>query len=363
MPENEPNTLTLCLPVESAGKRLDAVLAQQLAQYSRARLQAWIRNGRVSVDGECITQPRHKVMGGEHVEVHPETAPALEAVPEPVPLDIVYEDDTIIVINKQAGQVVHPGAGNVSGTVMNGLLHHDASLTQVPRAGIVHRLDKDTTGLMVVARTVEAQHHLVRQLQARTVRRVYDAIVQGEVLSGGTVETQIGRHPRARKRMAVLEAGGKPAVTHYRVQTRFRGFTHVSARLETGRAHQIRVHMAWLGHPLVGDPVYGRRLRLPKGMPQDLIEALRHFPRQALHAGQLSFEHPETGRVVRFAAEMPEDMAQLMDRLWVATELADEEMGQGEAAFWSHDEEDEAEIVWVTDEGHQIEWDDDQVFE
>ena len=293
-----------------AGQRLDQALAQLFSQYSRSRLQQWLRQGCVRVDGR---QPRarDKVLGGEQIEIEAVLEAQGEWQAQPIELDIVYEDGAVIVLNKPAGLVVHPAAGNPEGTMLNALLHHDPELASVPRAGIVHRLDKDTSGLLVVARTLEAQKQLVEQLQARQFLREYLAVVNGVLTAGGTVEAPIGRHPVQRKRMAVVE-NGKPAVTHYRIEQRYRGHTLVRVTLETGRTHQIRVHMAHIHHPLVGDPVYGGRPRLPKGAGDELVAALRGFKRQALHASKLGFKHPIRGETVSWEQPLPEDMAKLI---------------------------------------------------
>ena len=351
--EHTPAPLEATIPHELAGKRLDAVLAQLFSDYSREHLKQWLRDGRVQLDGRPPKKPSQKVLGGERVTLQPQIRQAVEAVAQPVPLDVVHEDEHVIVLNKPAGLVVHPGAGNPDSTVLNGLLHRWPELERLPRAGIVHRLDKETTGLMVVARTEPAQNHLVAQLQAHAVERVYDAIVQGELISGGTIEANIGRHPKDRKRMAVLEVGGKPAVSHYRVAERFRGFTHVKVKLETGRTHQIRVHMASIGYPLLGDPVYGGRLRIPRGMEPAFIEVLRGFRRQALHAGVLSFIHPATGEPVRFKAPIPDDMAAVIDVLRDDQDLAQAE-SSGEYDEWDYD--DGIEVAWVGDDGQELAW-------
>lgn len=282
-------------------------------QHSRSRLQVWIRAGRVAVGGRPIVEPRHKLWGGETIEVV--EAPderAESSAAENIPLQLVYEDDSLLVIDKAAGLVVHPGNGNCRGTLLNALLHHAAQLDKVPRAGIVHRLDKDTSGLMVVAKTLEAQTDLVRQLQARTVKRHYQAVARGTLEQGGTVDAPIGRHPALRTRMAVV-ASGRPARTHYRVLESFVGCTLIECALETGRTHQIRVHLTALGHPLVGDPVYGRAIgRVPQGP---------RFPRQALHACRLSLTHPETGRAMSWNSALPDDMASLIETLRQKTRL------------------------------------------
>ncbi len=348
-----PAPLEATIPFELAGKRLDAVLAQLFPDYSREHLKQWLKDGRVQVNGQIPKKPSEKVLGGERVTLVPEPKQEVSAQPQPVPLDVVHEDAHVIVLNKPAGLVVHPGAGNPDNTIFNGLLYRWPELEQVPRAGIVHRLDKETTGLMVVAKTLQAQNHLVNQLQQHAVERVYDAIVQGELISGGTVEKNIGRHPKDRKRMAALDVGGKPAVSHYRVVERFRGFTHVKVKLETGRTHQIRVHMASIGYPLLGDPVYGGRLRIPRGMAPEFIDVLRSFKRQALHAGVLSFTHPATGEPVRFKAPIPDDMAAIIDVLRDDLDLAQAE-SSGEYDEWDYD--DGIEVAWVGDDGQELSW-------
>jgi len=336
---------------DKAGKRLDAVLADAFSDYSRTRIQDWIKAGNVTLDGQIQTKPNFKVFGDEKVQCHAELEDEVDVIAQDIELDIVYEDDDILVINKPAGLVVHPGAGNPDGTLLNALLYHYEAIREVPRAGIVHRLDKETTGLMVVAKTVPAQTHLVEQLQRHAVERVYDAIVVGKMISGGTISNAIGRHPTDRKRMAVLKIGGKPATSHYRVLERFREHTHVRVQLETGRTHQIRVHMAYLGFPLLGDPVYGGRLRIPQQMMPEFVDYLRGFKRQALHAGQLSLTHPKTAKKMKWKTPMPDDMLALVDILrddmedFKATRLSD--MGYDD---YDYDKEDHGvEVEWVTD--------------
>ncbi|WP_017940395.1 MULTISPECIES: 23S rRNA pseudouridine(1911/1915/1917) synthase RluD [unclassified Thioalkalivibrio] len=302
-----------CLPEEAAGQRLDAALARLFPEYSRSQLTQWLKEGALRVDGGS-PRPRTPVRGGERVELTAPEAPVLEARPEAIALDIVYEDAAVLVVNKPAGLVAHPAAGHRDGTLVNALLHHAPELAQLPRAGVVHRLDKDTTGLMVVARTPEAQTALVRQLQARSVHREYRALVQGRVISGATIDEPIGRHPVDRKRQAVT-AAGKPAVTHYRVAERFPAHTLLNVRLETGRTHQIRVHMAHIRHPIVGDLTYGGRPRPVKGMGDAAKATVAAFKRQALHAARLEFEHPETGEPCAFEAPLPEDFEVLLAAL------------------------------------------------
>jgi len=301
------------VPLELGGQRLDQVAAQLFSEHSRSRLAAWIKDGRLRVDGAQL-RPRDIVHGGALLELEAEQEAQGEWVAQAIELDIVHEDEHILVLNKPAGLVVHPAAGHADGTLLNALLHHVPELVNVPRAGIVHRLDKDTTGLMVVAKTLQAQTRLVEQLQARSVSRIYEAIVVGVIISGGTVDAPIGRHGQQRQRMAVTE-GGKPAVSHYRVLERFRAHTHTRVKLETGRTHQIRVHMAHVGYPLVGDPVYGGRFRIPPAASQTLVQALREFPRQALHARFLELDHPATGERLKWESPLPDDFVWLLSLL------------------------------------------------
>lgn len=302
--------LEATVPVELAGQRLDQVLPQLFGDYSRSRFKQWIELGCVSIDGRVESKPRLLLLGGEALVVAGEIEEAPVHQAEAVPLDVIYEDDEILVINKPADWVVHPGAGNTSGTLLNALLHHAPQLAQVPRAGIVHRLDKDTTGLLVVAKTIPTQINLVEQLQRRSVTREYEAVVVGRMTAGGTVDEPIGRHPTNRLLQAVTPTG-KEAVTHYRVLERFRQHTRLRLRLETGRTHQIRVHMAHIHHPLLGDQQYGGRLRLPKGADEQLVAALRGFRRQALHAVKLALIHPLSGELVTFDAPLPEEQLAL----------------------------------------------------
>jgi len=303
-----------------AGQRLDAALASMFPDYSRSRLQQWIRDGQVLLDGE-IVKPKTRLAGDETLQlnIHLHEQPDVMK-PQDIPLQIVFEDEDIIVLNKPAGLVVHPAAGHADGTLVNALLHFDAGLARVPRAGIVHRLDKDTTGLMVVARNLRAHKHLVEELQQRTVRREYQAVVHGVITAGGTVDAPIGRHMRDRVRMCVRD-DGKPATTHYRVIKRYREHSHVQLKLESGRTHQIRVHMQYIRHPIIGDPVYGGRQRIPSQADQELVEMLRRFKRQALHACRLSLVHPQTGKQLTWRAPLPGDMVQLLALLEKDLEL------------------------------------------
>jgi 23S rRNA pseudouridine1911/1915/1917 synthase len=296
--------LSLVVPADCAGLRLDQALARLLPEHSRTRLTRWVRDHRISVEGRTA-DPSDTVWGGERLRIDPPTDPKVLAhLPEDIPLDVVYEDESLIVINKPPGLVVHPGSGNWEGTLLNALLQHAPRLAEVPRAGIVHRLDKDTSGLLVVAKTLIAQTDLVRQLQARTVRRIYAALARGIVARDDTVEAPIGRHPVSRTRMAVV-ARGKPAVTHYHVVARYADATLLECRLETGRTHQIRVHLASIGHPIVGDPVYGKRTD----------KRADHFERQALHAQQLGLIHPASRQPMTWHAPVPDDMCRLIETL------------------------------------------------
>ena len=293
-----------------AGKRVDQALAELFPDFSRSRLQKWMKDGFALVDGKKW-RPKDPVIGGEVVELLVIVDDETHWKAEPVSLDIVYEDEQIIVINKPAGLVVHPGAGNSHGTLSNGLLHHNPKNASLPRAGIVHRLDKDTSGLLVAAKTLVAHTSLVEQLQAREVKREYLALCNDVMTAGGTVDEPIGRHPTNRLRMAVRD-NGKPAITHYRVEQRFRAHTLVRVNLETGRTHQIRVHMAYIGYPLVGDVVYGGRLKIPAASSETFANALRNFKRQALHATSLGLQHPTSGEWVQWQVDMPSDMQELV---------------------------------------------------
>jgi 23S rRNA pseudouridine1911/1915/1917 synthase len=306
--------LTGSIPDELAGLRLDQALAQLFSDYSRGQLTKWIKAGHVLIDQQP-RRPRDTVLGGEDVTIQTEIEQHdSNWLAEEIHLDIIHEDEHVLIINKPAGMVVHPGAGNQQGTLVNALLHHAPELETIPRAGIVHRIDKGTTGLLMIAKTLTAHNSLITQLQARTVQREYQAVVVGVMTAGGTVDEAIGRHHIDRKRMAITHTG-KPAITHYRVEQRFAAHTQIRCKLETGRTHQIRVHMAHIRYPLVGDPVYGGRVRLPKGASPACQQVLQNFRRQALHAGVLGFEHPETGEHVSWQVDMPEDMQNLISVL------------------------------------------------
>lgn len=312
------------IPRELAGRRLDQALAAVFPDVTRSQLQQWIAAGLVSVDRR-LPRKRDRVAGGERVEIHVPSPREAAAAAESMPLDVVYQDASLLVINKPAGLVVHPGAGNPRGTLLNALLFHAPALAQLPRAGIVHRLDKDTSGLMVVAKTERARQYLMRALESRRVKRDYIAIVHGVMIAGGTIDAPIGRHRLERTRMTVTDRG-RQAVSHYRVMKRYRAHTLVRVSLESGRTHQIRVHLAHIRFPIVGDPVYGGRLRIPKGASASLAESLRGFRRQALHAAKLSLTHPDTGQVMRWTASVPLDMSELMEALGADARAANRAM-------------------------------------
>lgn len=301
------------VPETLSGNRLDQVAAGLFPDYSRGRLQTWIKEGALLVN-QKVLRSKDRIYAGDVLTLETELAVEDAWVPEPAVLDIVYEDEDVLVLNKPVGIVVHPAAGNRTGTLLNGLLHHCPQLNEIPRAGIVHRLDKDTSGLMMVAKNLPAHKTLVKQLQRRDVEREYEAIVIGVMTAGGTVDLPLGRHPVHRQKRAVLESG-KEAVTHYRVIERFRAHTHIVVKLETGRTHQIRVHMSHSRFPLVGDPLYGGRLQIPKACSGELTRQLQQFRRQALHARRLGFVHPRTGEVCRWESELPEDMVALIAAL------------------------------------------------
>ncbi len=322
MTETKSQTIDVVIPLEMAGRRLDQALAELLPDFSRARLQGWIKQGRVQLDG-AVPRAKDKLHGGEQVQLQAEFEQQVDWQAEPIPLDIIYEDDAILVVNKPAGLVVHPGSGNPDGTLVNALLHHAPELEQVARGGIIHRLDKDTSGLLVVARTPKAQKYLVELLQARDMHREYEAICTGVLTAGGVVDAPMARHPKVRTRMAVVPAG-KQAVTHYRVIERFRAHTHIRCMLETGRTHQIRVHMAYIHYPLLGDPVYGGRLKIPPRADDDFASILRNFKRQALHAAKLELRHPLSGEMMSWSADLPADMQTLLTALKKDAQAHDE---------------------------------------
>lgn len=301
------------VPDALAGQRLDQVAARLFADFSRSRLTEWIKDGSLTVNGKSL-RPRDTLYGGERLQLDAEQEAQGEWLAQAIELDVVYEDEHLLVINKPAGLVVHPAAGHASGTLLNALLHHAPQVRDIPRAGIVHRLDKDTSGILVVAKSLLAHARLVEQLQARSMGRTYEALVMGVVTSGGTIDAPIGRHPQQRQKMGVTE-GGKQAISHFRVVQRFRSYTHVRVQLETGRTHQIRVHMAHAGFPLVGDPLYGGRFRIPPAASPTLVEALKTFPRQALHAWKLELDHPATGQRMSWQVARPEDMDWLLHLL------------------------------------------------
>jgi len=298
---------------KQAGNRLDHALQQLLPDYSRSKIQQWIQQGFVCLNHETC-KPRQKVFSGDLVDLDVPEQKVISDQPQAIEFEILHQDDDIFVVNKPADLVVHPAAGHADGTLVNGLLAHDPRLQQLPRAGIVHRLDKDTTGVMVVARNLSAHHWLVAQLQARCVKREYIAITQGVVTAGRSIETGIGRHPQNRKKMSV-QSGGKPAITHFQVARKFTHHSLVKVQLETGRTHQIRVHMAHIKYPLLGDSLYGGRQRIPAGADETLAAAIKAFRRQALHAQRLSFEHPGSRELVSFEAPLPDDFSTLLDVL------------------------------------------------
>jgi len=307
------SVIELQIPASAAGLRVDRALADLIPDQSRSTIRRWIDDGRVQLDGST---PRAKqaVGGGEKVQIQVPPPESLDLEPETMQLDIVFEDESIIIIDKPVGLVVHPGAGNWSGTLVNGLLGYDASLASMPRAGLVHRLDKDTSGLMVVARTEQARVVLVEKLSLREIDRHYVALVDGKVISGGTIDQPIGRDPHDRRRM-IVRSGGRDSVTHYRVRDRFEAHTLLDVKLESGRTHQIRVHMKWLRFPITGDPVYGTRMRTPTGADDELLKQLSQFKRQALHAEVLKFDHPLSLKPMVFERSMPEDMTSLLRHL------------------------------------------------
>jgi len=304
---------TIIIPDHLGGMRLDQALAKLLPDYSRTQIQAWVKNAEITLDGKPA-KARHSVLGGETITLCAMLKPQPIWDAQAIALDIIYEDESLLVLNKPVGMVVHPAAGHMSNTLLNALLHHAPVLQQLPRAGILHRLDKDTSGLLVIAKTQAALMSLTKQLKARTITRIYQAIVFGVLTSGGCIDQPIGRHPVKRKSMTVIETG-KSAITHYRVIERYRAHTRIKVQLETGRTHQIRVHMAYAEHPVLGDQTYGGRLQLPKGATPELVQKLRQFKRQALHAYELGLIHPVTQKSLTWQAPLPEDMCELIDIL------------------------------------------------
>ena len=305
--------LTAEVPYEMAGMRLDQALAELFADYSRSKLQSWVKAGRVQVNGLAL-KPKDKLEGGEEIVLDAEAEVVISSEAEPIPLEIIFEDESLLIVNKPAGLVVHPAVGNWSGTLLNALLNHDSSLDTLPRAGIVHRIDKETSGLLMIAKTLQAHNNLTQQLQDRAINREYLAITRGRMTAGGTVDEPIARHPTDRKRYAVRESG-KDSVTHYRVERRFTRHTFIQVKLETGRTHQIRVHMAHIRYPLVGDQVYGGRFHMPAGCSELLEKELRGLKRQALHAAKLGLVHPVTNEYCEWVQPLPEDMTNLLAAL------------------------------------------------
>ncbi len=311
----EQTPIIFDVPYERAGFRVDQIAAEFCPQYSRSQLQKWIKSGDILVNGKQ-RKNKDKLAGGEQISVQPVVVERTDSLPENIALDIIYEDDHLLVINKPAGLVVHPGAGNTHGTLMNGLLAHNKNQVNLPRAGIVHRLDKDTTGLMMVAKTLESHSNLVDQLQRREVKREYLALVSAEVISGSTIEGNIARSTRDRKKMTVCDdAVGKHAITHYRIEKKMPNFTLLRVNLETGRTHQIRVHLSWKHMPIVGDKSYAGRLKIPAGIGEELRIKIQRFNRQALHAARLTITHPDSGEKMSWEAPMPKDMQEMVDAL------------------------------------------------
>lgn len=302
------------VPEELAGMRVDQGLAELFGDYSRSKLQTWIKAGRVLVNG-VEPKPKDRLEGGENIELEAEPEVVIACEAENIPLDIVFEDEALLIVNKPAGLVVHPAIGNWQGTLQNALLNHQPGLATLPRAGIVHRLDKDTSGLLMVAKTLQAHHSLVDQLQERSIEREYLAVTKGRMIAGGTIDEPIGRHPTERKHYAVRVSGGKEAVTHYRVLERFAKHSFIQVKLETGRTHQIRVHMAHVKFPLVGDPMYGGRFQMPGDCTERMKTTLKNFKRQALHAAKLGLMHPLTDDYLEWEQPVPDDMLELLDAL------------------------------------------------
>jgi 23S rRNA pseudouridine1911/1915/1917 synthase len=302
------------IPEALNNTRLDQALAKLLPDYSRSQIQQWIKEGAVQIDQTLCQTPKTKIKTDQTLDLHANITPQERWQAQAIPLNIIYQDDDLIVINKPAGLVVHPGAGNPDQTLVNALLHHFPELDELPRAGIIHRLDKDTSGLLVIARNLKSHHALVQAMQARDIKREYVTMVNGTIIAGNTIETDIGRHPVHRTKMAVVNHG-KPAITHYRVIERFPQHTYLRVILETGRTHQIRVHLAHIHHPIVGDPIYGKRNYIPPKCSEELREFLQHFKRQALHAQQLELAHPASGEILQFEAPLPDDISSLINLL------------------------------------------------
>jgi len=302
--------LTIIIPDRMKGDRLDFAISEMLPDYSRSKISKWIKMGLVLKNNQSF-RPKEKVESSEIISLQIDSSNSIKWLPEKISLNIVFEDEDIIVLNKPSGLVTHPGAGNWTGTLANALLDYDDNLSKLDRAGIVHRLDKNTSGLMVVAKNTKSQKHLVDQLQKHSIQREYSAIVYGHMISGGTIDEPIGRHPKDRVKQAV-KSSGKDAITHYRVVDRYDNHTHVKAILETGRTHQIRVHLSHIGHPLIGDPTYGGKLRFPKKAKQDLKDALKAFDRQALHSKKLTLQHPKTANSMTWKIDLPDDMKELL---------------------------------------------------
>lgn len=307
----------LTVPREYHNQRIDSVLARLLPDYSRSQISTWIKSGSITVNQKAC-KPKDKTFDGDLIDINVDLNLIDNnfdhCAPEDIPLSIVFEDDELLVLNKPAGMVVHPGAGNKEHTLVNALLHHDPSLHHLPRAGIIHRLDKDTTGLLVVAKTLTAHTSLIRQMQARDIQRHYITLVQGHLISGGVIETGFGRHPRNRLKMRVQEVG-REAITHYSIKKQYHDFTVLDVKLMTGRTHQIRVHLAYIKHPVVGDPLYGGRIKFPPHASTELKTTIQEFKRQALHACHLSFHHPVTDEVLAFSAPIPDDLQLLLNNL------------------------------------------------
>tara|TARA_B100001250_G_scaffold318362_1_gene281012 strand:- start:329 stop:1282 length:954 start_codon:yes stop_codon:yes gene_type:complete len=305
--------LVTAVPKELEGKRLDLVLSKIFPQYSRSKIQSWIKAGEVAVNDSKYKQ-RNAVNRGDVIKINTTLKNIIKDQAEPIELNVIHQDNEIILINKPAGLVVHPGAGNKEHTLVNALLNFDKKLGGLPRAGIIHRLDKDTTGIMIIARTINSHTFLVRELQNRNIKRNYRAIISGRLVAGGTIENKIGRHPTRRTKMAVTSKG-KSATTHYRIVKKYQHYTHVDVQLDTGRTHQIRVHMNSINHPVIGDPLYGKNTTVKKGINTALRECVENFKRQALHANNLEFIHPQKGKMVSYKAELPDDMNKLIKTL------------------------------------------------